>query len=178
MKKIKMIAGVLVAAMALLAGILMLTGCGMLNTIKKTYNKWYKYNKAEGIDVPLGLDTSEDATSLGELKNAEFYVRYSENSGLTVAIQSTKKENVELYNGLVSTSVDIVIGATKQYNETEFGSGKWAALITLGDFSECSTPKIVSDPESCFIISDALNNGIQWKKVLKKILINKLLGDD
>lgn len=167
----------LVAAMAILASVLMMCGCGLKSAIDSTHNKWYKYNKAEGIDIPLGADTSADAASAVDLKNAEFYVYFDDDNGLLVAVQSTKSENVELYKGLLTQTVDITVGSTKQYTKEEFGTAKWTAMIALGNFTQCEAPKIVANPEQCFIITNALENGIQWKKVLANILLDSLLSE-
>ena len=168
----------LVAAMALLAGILMLTGCGL--NIKKTYNHWYKYEGDQTLDIPLGnigsSDDESDSSKTGAIKNAEFYVYYSQSEGLTVAVQTKSTENIEIAGGLKTVQTTITTGGTKKY--PDFEASKWAALMLLGSFEQCSAPKIVADPESCVNITDIIDGEIQWKKVLKKILINKLLGDD
>ena len=167
----------LVAVMAVLTSVLMMCGCGLKSAIDSTHNKWYKYNKAEGVDIPLGYDTSTEATSTMDLKNAEFYVYFDHDDGLLVAIQTTKTENVELYKGAVSTNVDITVGSTKQYTKDEFGTGKWTTMIALGNFTQCDAPKIVTNPSECFIIQDAAEKGIQWKKVLANILLDSLLSE-
>ena len=165
----------LIAVFSLVAGVIMMCGCGLKSAIDATHNKWYKYNKEGGIDIPLGSDTSADAASALDLKNAEFYVYFDDDKGLLVAVQSTKSENVELYKGLMSTTVDVTVGSTKQYTKDEFGTGKWTTMIALGNFTPCNAPKIVSNPNECFVITNALENGIQWKKVLATILLESLL---
>lgn len=165
----------LIAVFSLVASVIMMCGCGLKSAIDATHNKWYKYNKEGGIDIPLGSDTSADAASALDLKNAEFYVYFDDDKGLLVAVQSTKSENVELYKGLMSTTVDVTVGSTKQYTKDEFGTGKWTAMIALGNFTPCNAPKIVSNPNECFVITNALENGIQWKKVLANILLQSLL---
>ena len=167
----------LLAVMTVVASVFMICGCGLKDAIDATHNKWYKYNNESGVDIPLGSDTSEDAASALDLKNAEFYVYFDDEDGLLVAVQSTKSENVELYKGLMSTTVDVTIGSTKQYTKEQFGTGRWATMIALGNFVKCDAPKIVTDPNGCFVITNALENGIQWKKVLRNILINRLLGE-
>ena len=151
------------------------TGCG--DVLEPTYNTWYKYEGT--FDIPLGSDTSEDADSLLNLKNSELYVYYDADEGLTVAVQSTKEQDVELLGGLTSYTVDMIIGGQKTYTKEkgQFGPGRWTALMLLGTFEESNTPEIVKNPEQCIDLSEGLQNGIQWKKVLKKILIQQLLGD-
>lgn len=172
----KKILTVLIAA-AVLAGSLVMTGCGLRNAIQATHNHWYKYNKEGGMDVPLGEDSSEGSTSAATLSGSEFYVYFNAEKGLTVAIQKKTTTTASIAGGLLEQEVEIVTGGTKQYSTTEFGSGRWAALVSTGKFDQCSTPKIVAEPNSCVDISTALGNGIQWKKVLRNILINQLLGE-
>ena len=167
----------LIAAMAVLTSVLMMCGCGLKEAIDATHNKWYKYNKAEGVDIPLGSDTTGDETTLNSLKGAEFYLYFDDDDGLLVAVQSVKQENVELYKGALSTTVDVVVGGTKQYTKEEFGTLKWSALVASGKISPSEKPKIVANPNECFIITDAIENGIQWKRVLANILLSGLLEE-
>ncbi len=177
----KKIMKILLAA-AVFAGTVMMTGCGLGERIKETYDTWYQYNREGGLSIPVSDASDSDslADSTGKMmENAQFYVYYDEDEGLTIAVQSTKDQNIELAGGLLSTSVAVVTGGTKQYTNTEFKPYKWAALMATGAFSESSTPKVVSDPDNCIILTGEGENdfSFQWKKVLKQILLEKLLGE-
>ena len=167
----------LFVVLSILAATVFMTGCGLKEAIDSTHNTWYKYNKAEGVDIPLGSDTTEEDSTLNSLKGAEFYLYFDDDEGLLVAIQSVKQENVELYKGALSTTVDVVVGGTKQYTKEEFGAIKWGALVASGKVVKSEKPKIVAHPEQCFIITDAVENGIQWKRVLANILLSGLLEE-
>ena len=141
------------------------------------YNRWFKYCKEGGIDIPLGANDSNDSETTMYLENAELYVYYDENTGLKAAVQSDKTENVQLYQELMIVTEDVTVGSTKQYTKEEFGSAKFYALILSGYFTQCEAPKIVAHPEECFIIQDDFENVIQWRKVLANILIFLLLEE-
>lgn len=178
MKKFKTI---IVAVTILLYG-LMLTGCGAAEAIKQqlesTYDQWYKYNGNTKIDIPLGnQDDMNDSSKLHDLKDVEFYVYFNENDGLKVAIQTTKKENVDMLAGLIQQSVDVTIGGVKEYPINEFGKAKWTTLTTIIPLKEVSAPKIVTSPNECVKLDNLADFKIQWQKVLKKVLIQQLLGE-
>ncbi len=167
-----------IATLSILAAIFLMVGCGVKDLVK--YDTWYKYNKEGGLDIPVGdAGTGDSETATGQLmQNAELYVFYNKTDGLKLAVQSTKSQNIELAGGLLQTSVDVVTGGTKEYPVSEFGTGKWSALILSGNFSESKAPKIVTDPDHCINLTNSEDFSFQWKKVLKRILINKLLGED
>lgn len=172
---------ILCAAALLLYGF-MITGCGAAEAIKEqlegTYDKWYKYNGNTKIDIPLGdTDDENDSSKLHDLKDVEFYVYFNEQDGLKVAIQTTKEENVEMLGGLIEQKVDVTIGGVKEYTIDEFGKAKWTSLISIVPRQEVSAPKIVADPDACVKLDNLKDYKIQWKKVLKKTLINTLLGE-
>ncbi len=178
----KKIMKVLLAA-AVFAGTVMMTGCGLGERIKETYNTWYQYNKEGGLSIPVSDASDSDslADSTGKMmENAEIYVYYDDDEGLTLAVQSTKAQDIELAGGLLSTTVDVVTGGTKQYTKAEFGAVKWTALMASGAFSESRTPKVVADPDHCVILTGEGENkfSFQWKKVLKRIILQQLLGED
>ena len=105
----------LTAGAVLLSGIIF-TSCGAAETIKEivdsTHQKWYKYNGSTKIEIPLGADdNSENSTETNSLKDAEIYVYYDH--GLTVAVQSVSQQDVQLFNGLVTKTEEVVIGGTK-----------------------------------------------------------------
>ena len=151
-----------------------LTSCGAADLIAETYDTWYKYEKT--VTIPLGTDI--DATSTESeahsLKDAELYVYFDPDDGLTIAVQSTSSQDVEMLGGLITQTVDVVIGGTKQYDNTQFGKGKWAALWASGKFQKASEPKVSSEPEKCVILAgdDKRDFKIQWKKVLLNYLLN------
>ena len=162
---------------AVLLGTVMMTGCGLEERIKETYNTWYKYDREGGLNIPVGTDdSSEDMSSASQayLQNAEFYVYYDEDDGLKVVVQSTKKENIELYGGALSTSVDVVTGGVKQYTTKEFGPVKWTALMASGAFEVDREPMVSKDPDKCIQLFGENNTPltIQWKKILRNYLIN------
>ena len=168
----------LIAVFSLVASVIMMCGCGIKDYAK--YDTWYKYNKEGGLDIPVGAaGTADSLDATGQsMKNAELYVFYNQTDGLKLAVQSTKTQNIEIAGGLLQTSVDVVTGGTKEYPTSEFSSARWTALILSGNFTECSAPKIVTNPEQCINLTNNENFTFQWKKVLKRILINKLLGED
>lgn len=173
---------ILTAAAVLLCG-LAFTGCGAAETIKEivdsTHQKWYKYTGETSIDIPLGADdNSENSTSTNYLKNAEIYIYYDH--GLTVAIQSVSKQDIQIFNGLATTTQDIYLGGSKTYTEEQFGTVKWTALLAAANFKQqTQAPKIIADPDNCVIVGgdQASNYKIQWKKFLANYLIGTLLGE-
>ena len=178
----------LFAGLFIFAGILTLSGCAFDWT--QTYNTWYKYNKASGLDIPIVdiayADADADATipsaSSKIMENAEFYVKFNPDKGLTIAIQSSKDQSITLAGGLLETTATVVTGGSKTYDKKDFGKVKWITLYGTGLFTESSTPKVISDPDSCIILASDDPNGenkfdFQWKKVLRTILIQKLLGE-
>ena len=170
MKKINKVFAVL----AVVCGVLMMSSCVFNDPFADTYNTWYKYNST--VDVPTGTDGSENDTSSGSLKGAEVYIYYdSDNSKLILAIQKVTTETVDVAGGLLSSDVEITTGGVKEYQKTK---ATWATIKGFGAWTRVSEPpKIYSKPGECINFTDALNNGIQWKKMLKKLLVNKLLGD-
>ena len=177
----------LFVGLILFSSTLLLSGCMFDWTA--TYDTWYKYKKAEGLDVPIvdvaNSETEADTAGIasGTMKNAEMYVCFNPDKGLTVAIQSTKDQQIDIAGGLLTTSVEVVTGGSKTYTKEQFGKGKWMALYGTGLFEESKTPKVISNPEQCIILASDEEGGanqfdFQWKKVLKQILINKLLGED
>lgn len=166
---------IMTAAAVLLCG-LALTGCGAVDALKQTYNKWYKYNGT--YEVPLGSNADEeDGTAMNTLKDAEFYVYFDENDGMTLAIQSTSTQDIQLVQGLATTQVELVTGGTKTYETV--GTGRWGVLMYSGNFVQSSVPKIVSEPEKCIVLAgdNANEFKIQWKKVLANLIVKKMLGE-
>ena len=181
-KNFKFLAGLIILASAL-----MLCSCAF--DWSQTYDTWYKYDNASGLNIPVvdkeNSEAEADAKGIasGMMKNAEFYVCFNPDDGLTIAIQSTKAEEISIAGGLLTTSVDVVTGASKQYTKEQFGKVRWAALYATGAFKESSEPKVISNPEQCIILAGNKADGnanqfdFQWKKVLRQILIEQLLGE-
>ena len=173
----------IMAVAAILLSGLMLAGCAAAETIKEivdsTHNTWYKYSGNTKIEIPLGDDdNSQDSESTNKLSDAEIYVYYDH--GLTVAVQSVSKQDVELFDGLVHKTEEVTIGGSKTYTEEEFSSVKWTALLAAANFKKQSgAPKIIADKDNCVIVGgdDAPNYKIQWKKFLANYLLNKLLDE-
>lgn len=166
------------AAAVLLSGILF-TSCGaaaaVVDYLAGTYNTWYKYTGTATIPLGNSEDDAENAEALKTLEGVEFFVNFNPQSGLKVALQASKDQNVELYNGLVNTNMKVYMGGTKDYTAEQFGSVKWSTLLATGRFVPSTTPKIVSNPEECILLN-AQSFKIQWKKVLANYLINLLLN--
>ena len=177
---------ILTCAAILISG-LALTGCGAKEIIKETindsYNSWYKYKSNKQIDVPLisasAIEDDNDPESTNKLKNAEIYVKFNPDSGLTVAIQSVTNQEVSLLGGLYTTNMDVVVGDTKEFPLTQFDKKKWYAVWGSGKFEKASAPKIVTNPSECITLGSekAPNSKIQWKKFIANYLLNKLLDD-
>lgn len=169
-----------------LTSTLMLTGC--LFDWEETYETWYQYN-GDSLEIPVvakaDADSEESGITSGMMEDAEFYVWFSPDDGLKIAVQSTSEQEISIGNGLLTTTADIVTGGCKTYeNKSDFSSLKWKALYASGLFEESSTPEVVAHPEKCIILAGDSEDGnankfdFHWKRVLKQILINKLLGED
>ena len=194
MKKITKI----LAAAAVLACGLILSGCAAAETIKETvvenvngsYKQWYKYNKTVNVPLLKSSDSDDlDEESTQQLKDAEIYFYFNptesdEDAGLTVSIQSQTQQTVELLKGLYSQNMTITVGANKNYSLNEFKKSHWYALWGSGKIQKASEPKIHSNPDECIVIGgnkekdkEAKNAKIQWKKVLANYLLKSLLED-
>ena len=166
----------LFAVLAIVCGMLMMSGCVFNDPFAETYDTWYKYNST--VDVPTGTDGSEDDSATGSLKGAEVYIYFDGESKLIVAIQKETTSTVDVpgSHGLLQTDVTLTTGGVKEYQK---GKTTWDTIYSFGSWTRVSQPpKIYSNPEDCVDFTDALSNGIQWKKVLRRLLINKLLGDE
>ena len=174
------------AGLIILASAFMFSSC--LFDWEETYETWYQYS-GSGLEIPVvaKADAESDATGIssGMMEDAEFYVWFSPDEGLKVAIQSTSAQEISIGGGLLTTTTEVVTGGYKTYaNKSEFGTLRWKALYGTGLFEESSTPEVIAHPEKCIILAgdkedgNANNFDFHWKKVLKQILINKLLGED
>ena len=167
------------AAAVLLCGVLF-TSCGaaaaVVDYYAGTYNNWYKYNGTATIPLGNSTDDAEDSAAIKNLEGVEFFVKFNPQTGLIVAVQASKDQNVELYNGLINTNMKVYMGGKKEYTAEQFGYYRWIALLGTGKFSQVPTPKIISNPEECILL-DENNFKIQWKKVLRNYLINLLFPE-
>lgn len=177
---------ILSIALVLFAG-LIISSCDLFNQIKDavedTYDTWYKYN-GESLDLPVTANANaDDENPSGSelLKKAQIYVLFNETKGLTLAVQAQSSENVSLLGNLVSTEVKVTTGSVKQYTLDEFSATKWSVLALSGKFDECKIPEVAISPTPAGVIllndPKAAGFNLQWKKVLRDILIDKLLGD-
>ena len=181
MKKI----GKIFVGLIVLAGIVMTTGCNLFNQAKEavesTYDTWYLYTGDQTISIPLGSNADdEDGTSTKSLDNVEFYVYYDEDDGLKIAVQAETEQNVELLGGLAQKKLTTYTGGTKQYSKDDFKPYKWAGMISTFPFEEADEPEVSAHPDRCIILAgdEAGDLKIQWKKVLKRKLIETILGED
>ena len=171
-------------AISLVLAAFVTTGCDLYNRAKEavenTYNTWYVYSGDQSISIPLGSNADdEDGTSAKSLDNVEFYVYYDGDDGLKVAVQAKSKQNVELLGGLITKETQIYTGGTKQYTKEQFGPVQWTGMISALPFEETNEPQVSKNPDECIILAgdEAGDLKIQWQKVLKRVLINKLLGE-
>ena len=160
-------------AVALLAGAVMMCGCGLKDAIDTKHNTWCKYER--GVDIPLGEDTSESATAVKTMAGAELYLYYSDTDGLQVVVQKETEASVQVLG--IPQTMTVTTGAKKQYTKDQFKPLEWDGLAISGKISECDTPKFVSDHDSCYDVSEIFTEGVQWKKVLANILVNQLLSE-
>ena len=177
---------VIAIAAVLLSG-LMLAGCAAAQTIKETvienvndsYNKWYKYKSKKQIDIPIASTSASDDEDISKLENAEIYVCFNPDKGLTVSIQSETTQTVELLKGLYQQEMKITVGGNKEYPLEDFGKKSWYTLWGSGKLEKASEPKIHAHPEECVLIGSEKAPGakIQWKKLLANYLIGSLLED-
>ena len=169
----------------ILASMLAVTGCNLFNSaknvIESTYDTWYVYTGNQTINIPLGANADDESDTVGKsLNDVELYVYFDSDEGLKVAVQAETEQNVELLGGLASKKITTYTGGTKQYTKEQFGAVKWAALITNVSFEEADEPEVSAHPDRCIILAgdEAGDLKIQWKKVLKRKLIEALLGED
>ena len=173
----------LFAGLVVLASVFMLSGCGELDIYKQTYNTWYKYDDANGLNIPLIAKTAEDKddnSATNYLNNAEVYVYFDgDTKVLRVVTQSAKEEQISLYGGLIDTTQYIIIGGENYFAKEKFGMPGWIALLGTNKFKPSNTPAFVSNPSQSIQIwgKEGTELKIQWQRVLKQYLVNLLLGD-
>lgn len=166
-------------AMLLLCGFVF-SGCGLKEVVADSYDTWYKYKSDKQLDIPIAPATSDEDSDTGmNLQNAEIYVFYNQDNGLTLAVQSETKQTVSLLQGFYEQEMSIVVGGTKEYPVETFGKIKWTALWSSGKLEKASEPLIHSAPDKCIVIGGdkAADAKIQWKKVLANYLLNSVLEE-
>ncbi len=167
----------LIFASALLLCAVFMTSCGSAaDVFEGTYNQWYKYDGSARI--PLGaIDDETEGSNTSMLKDVEVYCKFNPSAGLIVAIQASKEQNIEVFNGLGTTTAKVIMGGKKEYTLEQFGKAKWIGVYSTVKLAKASEPKIVSNPEECITLDSFSNFKIQWKKVLANLILNKLLGE-
>ena len=172
----------LFACLVIFASSLLLTSC--LFDWEETYNTWYRY-RGEDLEIPIveSANAESDAADIASdtLEDAEFYVMFDPDEGLTVAIESTTEQTISVGNGLLTTTADVVTGGYKTYTGKAFGTLRWKTLYASGVIEESDTPEVIAHPDKCIILAsddgEASKLNFHWKKILAQILINKLLGE-
>ncbi len=166
-----------IAALVFTAAVLV--SCGAKASLEElysgTYSQWYKYN---GSTNSILLGSSEDDSSASKtLKGIEVFCKFDQMSGLVVALQAATSKNVDILGGLSEANVKVTAGGKKEYTLSQFNQAKWIALFSIVPLTKASTPKIISDPDSCIMLDNLDNFKIQWKKVLANFLLTQLLGE-
>ena len=174
----KAIRSVFVAA-AIFCAAALLTSCGSKDSFEElfagTYNQWYKY---KGSQNSISLGSSEDDSEAGKtLKNVEVFCKFNPASGLTIAVQASTSQNIDVLGGIAGTDVKLTTGGKKEYSLEQFNQAKWIGLYTAVPMSSSGTPKIISSPDECILLDNLSDLKIQWKKVLAKFLLTNLLGE-
>ena len=176
----------LFAGLVIFASSLMLTSC--LFDWEQTYETWYKY-RGDSLSIPVvakaDADAEADASGIasGMMEDAELFVWFSPDEGLKIAIQSTSEQEISIGNGLLTTTAEVVTGGYKTYaNKTDFGTLRWKGLYATGLLEEADTPEVIAHPDKCIILAsddgEANKFDFHWKRILKQILLNQLLGED
>lgn len=176
----------IMAVAAILLSGLILAGCAAAETIKEivdsTHNTWYKYKSDKEIDIPVlasaVADDDDTAESSDKLKDAEIYFYYDSNKGLLVAVQSKTEQKVSMLHNLYEQTMEIYMGATKQFDKDQFDTKKWTALTLAVKLEKADEPEISAHPERCIVLGSEENQPkIQWKKFLANYLLGNLLED-
>ena len=164
----KKIAGVFVILSVIIVS-MVATSCGIFDrakeSLEETYNIWYKYNRE--VNVPLG-----ETEAGGTLSDAEVYVQYDADDGLTILICTTQAQEISYLGGAYSVTADVTTGAEKKYSADEFRPAKWMALIASGNFEEEDPPTITVK------LDDILGGNLSLKRFLINLAANKLLEDE
>ena len=152
-----------------LAGTFMLTGCAndLDEILAPTYDTWYKYTKTTNLAVANA--DSNDASKDGVLKNAQLYVRFNPDDGIEILVCTSQEQTISYLGGAYNVKADVVTGGSKKYSASEFGRGKWYALICLGSFVKEEPPTITVN------LDNFLEGQFNLKRVLAEFLLNTLL---
>ena len=166
MKKLLNILLVLIA----FTGTIMLTGCqnDLDQILGPTYDTWYKYTKTTNLAV-ANADES-DSSKDGVLKNAQLYVRFNPDDGIEILVCTSQEQTISYLGGAYNVKADLVTGGSKKYSASEFGRGKWYALICLGSFVKEEPPTISVN------LDNFLDGQFNLKRVLAEFLLNTLLN--
>lgn len=157
----KKIMKVLLAA-AVLLGTMALTGCMFSD---ETYDTWYKYD-GDIKNLPVA-DAGTAAGADGMMENAQLYVKYNGDEGLTICVVTTTKQTISCAGGLVEIpDVEVAVGGEKKFAKSEFGPTRWNILVRLADFIEEDPPKYNNVPE--------LTANFNLRRILLEFLINTL----
>ena len=157
----KKIMKVLLAA-AILLGTMALTGCMFGD---ETYDTWYKYD-GDIKNLPVA-DAGTAAGADGMMENAQLYVKYNGDEGLTICVVTTTKQTISCAGGLVEIpDVEVAVGGEKKFAKSEFGPTRWNIIVRLADFVEEDPPKYNNVPE--------LTANFNLRRILLEFLINTL----
>ena len=156
------------------------TSCGAADAVKEvvesSYNQWYQYKGETNFSIPLGTE-DDDTEPVKSLENADIFVYFTTEDGLTVAVQTTSEQDVSLFNNLITKTETVYIGGTKQYDKGKFGAGKWTAMLATGKFEKCDEPVIVSGNGNCLVLTGENKSDvqIQWKKFFANYFLKDYL---
>ncbi|MBO4533528.1 MAG: hypothetical protein J5726_07525 [Treponema sp.] len=149
-------------AAAVLLGTMALTGCMFSD---ETYDTWYKYD-GDIKNLPVA-DAGTAAGADGMMENAQLYVKYNGDEGLTICVVTTTKQTISCAGGLVEIpDVEVAVGGEKKFAKSEFGPTRWNILVRLADFIEEDPPKYNNVPE--------LTANFNLRRILLEFLINTL----
>ena len=153
--------------LAVLAGSLLLSSCG----IRETFDTWYK-SKGDIPQLPIADESQLLEGENGMLKDAQLYVRFNDVDGLTIRILSETIQTITIGGGAYEIDgIKVSVGTEKTYPTSDFGLAKWTALIKLGSFVEANPPEIQND------IGQFFEGKLNLKRIIVEFLINKLLQE-
>ncbi|MBE6350827.1 MAG: hypothetical protein E7062_08805 [Spirochaetaceae bacterium] len=150
-----------------------LVGCDFLGDMENYYSdKWYQYDpeKISELKIPIGAsDNSADDKTTNFIDIAEFYAFYNKTDGLRIIIAQSPENSGD----------SKPIYGEKKYTAEEFSTARWISLVELGNLKPLETePVVVSNHAFYRDFSSIINGeGIQWKRILADILIDKLLAE-
>ena len=161
MKKITAVLTVL----AVMAGALMFTGCGVGNLISDTYDSWYVYKKE--VNVPVAGE--DESSTDGILKNAQVYVRFNPTDGLDVRVCTTHTQTINFMGTGYEIETTQVTGADKHYPiSAEVNVASWTIMQGTGNFIKEEAP------EPSIKLDDILKGNFNLKRMLANLLLGTL----